>query len=260
MCRENATMVGWLLEFYGLTTSKVDIKMRTYLWQCTLMVTILCCHTWRPGHQHHDLISHCHIILTLSHLVLAHPNNAECLARKRQVSILKSLVWLDQGWKLQSSDSSSSKAGGGCSTHSAILSDHSDDGDDMFMWKWEVRGAKGNGGDVIHLILLVHSWLGSKKYQFLIHWFDSTRVLMANGLLIKSWSDRQHVSLWAKRFDVITSDLKDIWIILECRLMWIICQLGHMTKCSLLIGLSYVVVVVVVVDTEMIIYLSMCFC
>ena len=28
------------------------------LWQCTLLMTLLCCPTGKPGHQHHDLISH----------------------------------------------------------------------------------------------------------------------------------------------------------------------------------------------------------
>ena len=45
-----------------------------------------------------------HIILTLSQS-FPYPNNAKCLARKQQVSILKSLVWLDQNSDLWGSDS-----------------------------------------------------------------------------------------------------------------------------------------------------------
>ena len=48
--------------------------------------------------QHHDLISH-PVTLTWhwGHQSLPHPNNAEYLARKRQITIFKSLAWLGQG-------------------------------------------------------------------------------------------------------------------------------------------------------------------
>ena len=53
--------------------------------------------TGKQGHQYHDLISHS---ITLSwnwtNQSLPYPHNVECLDRKRQVSILKSLVWLNR--------------------------------------------------------------------------------------------------------------------------------------------------------------------
>ena len=45
----------------------------------------------RPGGQHYDTLS-----WHRTNESLTYPKNAECLARKRQVSIIKSLVWLSQ--------------------------------------------------------------------------------------------------------------------------------------------------------------------
>ena len=49
-------------------------------------------------HQHHDLLSHS---VTLSwywaNQPLSYPNNVECLVRMWKVSILKYLIWFDQG-------------------------------------------------------------------------------------------------------------------------------------------------------------------
>ena len=60
-----------------------------------------------------------------------YPNNAECQARKQQVSILKSSISLDQSLNLPSpdsnqwgSDSQSSSKGDRCSTHFATPSGH----------------------------------------------------------------------------------------------------------------------------------------
>ena len=56
--------------------------------------------TGTPGYQHHDQLSHS---VTLSknwaNQFLPYPNNAECQVREQQVSILKSLGWLNQGSK-----------------------------------------------------------------------------------------------------------------------------------------------------------------
>ena len=56
--------------------------------------------TGKSGHQYHDLISHS---VTLSwywtNQSLPYPNNAEHQDKERQVSMLKSLVWFDQGLK-----------------------------------------------------------------------------------------------------------------------------------------------------------------
>ena len=75
------------------------------------------------GNQHYDLISHS---VTLSwHWAndsLPDLNNVECLARKWQVSIFKSLVCLDHGLNLRCSDSPISQIGRWRSTHSAIPS------------------------------------------------------------------------------------------------------------------------------------------
>ena len=61
-------------------------------------LSLQCFPTGSLGRQHHDLISHS---VTFSwywaNQSLPYPNNAECLARKRQVSIFKWLVWLEQG-------------------------------------------------------------------------------------------------------------------------------------------------------------------
>ena len=54
------------------------------------MVTLQYCPTGKPGHQHPDLISNS--VTLSSHWAnqsLPYPNNAECLTRKRQVSIFK---------------------------------------------------------------------------------------------------------------------------------------------------------------------------
>ena len=45
-------LVGWLLEFYAMAKSVVN------LCQCALSVTLWYCPSGRPGCQHHDLISH----------------------------------------------------------------------------------------------------------------------------------------------------------------------------------------------------------
>ena len=78
----------------------------TDLWLCAHMVILLHCLTGKPGHKHHDLISHS---VTLSwHWAsqsLFFLNNAEHLARKWQVSILKLLVWLNQSLNPQGLDS-----------------------------------------------------------------------------------------------------------------------------------------------------------
>ena len=74
----------------------------------------------KPGHQHDDLISHS--LTVSSHWAtqtLPCPNNAVCLAKKRQGSVLKSLVWLDQDFNLWIPWSP--KTGDGRSTHSTIL-------------------------------------------------------------------------------------------------------------------------------------------
>ena len=90
------------LSFYVLATSKVtsewvptcDSVHKCWLYSAAPL-------TGRPGHQHHDLISHS-VILSRhwANQSLSYPNNAEHLARKWQVSIFKSLVWLDQGLNL----------------------------------------------------------------------------------------------------------------------------------------------------------------
>ena len=67
----------------------------------------------KPGCQHHNLISHS---LTLSwhwaNQSWLYPTNDVCLARKWQVSILKSLVWFDPGLNPQGLDSPISQNGG----------------------------------------------------------------------------------------------------------------------------------------------------
>ena len=91
------------------------------LFACLLLLYILATYAVIPGRYwlatmhthdkfivlppwHHDLLSQS---LTLSwqwaNQYLPYPNNAECQARKRQVSILKSLVWLD--WEPNSQSS-----------------------------------------------------------------------------------------------------------------------------------------------------------
>ena len=89
----------------------------------SFMVALQYCPTGRPDHQHHNLISHsaalsCH----WTSQSLPYPNNAEHLARKWQVYIFKTLVWLDQCSNPWGSDSQSPKMGDGQSTHSAIPS------------------------------------------------------------------------------------------------------------------------------------------
>ena len=66
------------------------------------------------------------IILTLSQpvLVLLYPNNAVCLARKRQVSMLKSLVCLNESSNPWGLNFPISQKGDGRSTHSVIPSGH----------------------------------------------------------------------------------------------------------------------------------------
>ena len=70
------------------------------------MAILECCLTGPPGHEHHDLTSHS---VTLSwHWAsksLPYPNNTERQARKWQVSISMSLVWLNQGSNPRGSDS-----------------------------------------------------------------------------------------------------------------------------------------------------------
>ena len=65
------------------------------LWQCALMVTLECCHTGRPGHQHHDLISY---LVTLSwqwaSQSLPYPNNANYWLGSDKYQL--SLLWLDR--------------------------------------------------------------------------------------------------------------------------------------------------------------------
>ena len=82
---------------YWRSSSWQHVKSYRY-WQCKLVATSSCCPTWRPGHQHHDLISHS---VTLSwhwaNQFLTYSNNTKRQARKRQVAILMSLVWFDQG-------------------------------------------------------------------------------------------------------------------------------------------------------------------
>ena len=77
--------------------------MSTDLWQCILIVTVQCCPTGSTGHHH--LLSHS---VTLSwhraNQSLPYPNNAKCRLRQL-VSILKSLVWLDQVSNLRARDS-----------------------------------------------------------------------------------------------------------------------------------------------------------
>ena len=88
----------WLL-FYILATSTV-ISRRIPTCDST--------HSWwlystTSGHQHHNLLSHS-VILSW-HWANQCPNNAEHQDRERQVSILKSLIWLNQVSNPQSPDS-----------------------------------------------------------------------------------------------------------------------------------------------------------
>ena len=59
-----------------------------------------CCLTGTPGRQHHDLLSYS-VALSWhwANQSFPYPNNAKHQAREQQVSILKSLVWFDQGSK-----------------------------------------------------------------------------------------------------------------------------------------------------------------
>ena len=56
--------LGWLLVFYFLSTSMVNLKIA----QCILVMVLQCCPTERPCRQHHVLPSH--IILPLNYQVL----------------------------------------------------------------------------------------------------------------------------------------------------------------------------------------------
>ena len=87
------------------------------------LVTLWCCPTRRPDHQHHDLISHS-ITLSEANQYLPSPNNAECLARKRQVSILSVIGLTRPRFILMKSESPRSpKMGDGRSIHSASQPD-----------------------------------------------------------------------------------------------------------------------------------------
>ena len=83
--------------------------MGTDLWQCALMVTL---QSQPLRNQAASTMTHS---VTLSwhwaNESLPYPNNAECLARKWQVSILKSLVSLTSGWNPEGSDSLVSQNG-----------------------------------------------------------------------------------------------------------------------------------------------------
>ena len=119
-------LVGWLLEFYVLATTK-SISQQTcgrlwdskpswikgvryvylYLSLHSLVLRIitigkgwLLVDKW--GHQHHDQIfNSVNVSWHWTNQFLPYPINTEDQARKRQVSILKSLVWLDQVSKLR---------------------------------------------------------------------------------------------------------------------------------------------------------------
>ena len=65
------------------------------------MVTLLWGPRGKPGHQHHVLLPHS-VILSWhwGHQSLLYPNNADCLVRKWHVSIFKSSLWLNQGFRI----------------------------------------------------------------------------------------------------------------------------------------------------------------
>ena len=111
-------LIVCLLLFYVQATSEVGYRLVTVGTRGDFIVLP----NGKPGHQHHDLISHS---VTVSwhrtNKSLPYPNNAKCQARKWQVSIFKSLIWLDQGLNIWVWISRSTKAGVGRSTHSAIL-------------------------------------------------------------------------------------------------------------------------------------------
>ena len=119
----HACVVCSLLEFYILATSEV---------MSGLVPTCDSVHRWRiysaaslggPGRQHHNIISHL-VILSWhwANQSLFYPNNAERLARKQQVSILKSLVSIDQDLNSWLRVTQSPKTGDKSSTHLAIPS------------------------------------------------------------------------------------------------------------------------------------------
>ena len=109
------------------TTTQFPLKVHSAgdLEQYTLMATLLCCTTRKPGNVHHDLISHSGLTLIYWHWAsqsLPYPNNGKCLARKSQVSILESLIWLNQFQTHDVPIPRYPKMGDGCSAHLAILS------------------------------------------------------------------------------------------------------------------------------------------
>ena len=86
------------------------IRMSTNLSQCTFMATLLCCLTGTPGHQHHDMTSHSVIFSWhWTNHSLPYNDNAGHQVRKRQVSILTSMVLLNQGSNPPGSDSPNTK-------------------------------------------------------------------------------------------------------------------------------------------------------
>ena len=101
-----------LLLFYILATTKV-ISRRVPTCDSAFhsdFIVLPNCET-RPPAPWPDI----HIIVTLSwcwpNQPLLYPNNAECLTGKQQVSIIKSLVWFDQGSNPWGSDSPISQSG-----------------------------------------------------------------------------------------------------------------------------------------------------
>ena len=92
--------------FYVLATSKVisgpvpacDSAHSWWLYSAARLGNqVTSTMTWYPPQSHYPD--------TVWHQSMPYPNNSECLARKRQVSIVKSLVWFNQSSNPRGSDS-----------------------------------------------------------------------------------------------------------------------------------------------------------
>ena len=81
------------------------IRTSAFFWHCTLMVTLQCCLTGTPGHWYHKLISH-PVILSWhwGNQSFPYHDYVEHQARKCEISILKSLIWLNPSLNLQALD------------------------------------------------------------------------------------------------------------------------------------------------------------
>ena len=130
------TRVGVLFVVFAPSNIYGDIRVGTDMWQCALTVSLKCCPTRRPGHQHHNLISQSVTFFWHSaNQTLLYANNAETPGQEATNIYFKVIGLTRPGFEITSANPPNlPKRETGLSTHSDPICPHEEACDNPPDW------------------------------------------------------------------------------------------------------------------------------